>query len=120
MANKRTLKKQIKYVCGDIAGECVMATYFVEGLDVEKMQDVILEVATLQSVTLKRVTFSYDKVTSDFESKQAYFIARSKYFKQAYNTLRADFDQKIQDIVKSMNLLLPQAQKEENKKIVNQ
>ena len=31
MANKRNLKKYIKYTCGDIAGECIFAKiYFTE------------------------------------------------------------------------------------------
>ncbi len=115
MANKRVLKKQIKYACGDLAGECVLAINFVEGIDVEKMQDVILEIATLQTTTIKRVSFSFDKAVADFDSAHAYSVAKTKYFKQAYNTLRADFDQKVQEIVKSMNALLPQAQKDANK-----
>jgi hypothetical protein len=65
MANKRILKKQIKYVCGDLAGECIMAIHFVEGIDVEQMQNVIFDIATLQTTSLKRVTFSFDKTASE-------------------------------------------------------
>ena len=49
MANKRLLKKQIKYACGDIAAECIMAIHFVDGIDVKKMQDIVFEIASLQS-----------------------------------------------------------------------
>ena len=115
MANKRILKKQIKYACGDLAGECILAMNFVEGIDVKGMQDIVIEIATLQTSSLQRVTFSYDKTKVDFDSQHDYEVAKTKYFKQAYNTLRADFDEKVQDIVKSMNALLPQAQKEANK-----
>lgn len=120
MANKRILKKQIKYACGDLAAECIIAINFVEGIDSEKMQDVVFDIATLQTSTLQRVTFSFDKVATDFESAHEYSVARTKYFKQAYSTLRADFDAKVQEIVKSMNALLPQAQKDANKKAANQ
>lgn len=119
MANKRILKKQIKYACGDLAAECIIAINFVDGIDVNKMQDVVFEIAELQTNTLKRVSFIYDKIISDYESKHDYAIARSKYFKQAYTTLRKDFDQKVREIVKSMNTLLPQAQKEANKRALN-
>lgn len=61
MANKRLLKKQIKYICGDIAGECIMSRYLIPGIDAEKMESIVLEVATLQAATLKRVTFDFDK-----------------------------------------------------------
>lgn len=119
MANKRILKKQIKCACGDLAAECIIAINFVDGIDVKKMQDVVFEIAALQTNTLKRVSFIYDKVVSDYESKHDYAVARSKYFKQAYTTLRNDFDQKVRDIVKSMNALLPQSQKDANKRALN-
>lgn len=120
MANKRVLKKQIRYACGDLAGECILAIHFIEGMDVEKMQDVVFEIASLQTATLQRVSFSYDKTKADFDSEHAYSVAKAKYFKQAYNTLRADFDEKVQEIVKSMNALLPQAQKDANKEALKQ
>lgn len=114
MANKRLLKKQIKYACGDLAAECIMAIHFIDGIDVEKMQDIVFEIASLQSSSLKKVTFSYDKIKKDFGASHEYTIAKTKYFKQAYNTLRADFDKKVREIVKSMNVLLPQSQKDAN------
>ena len=49
MANKRILKKQIRYVCGDIAAECILAMNFIEGIDVEKMLSLVFEVASLQT-----------------------------------------------------------------------
>ena len=33
MANKRTLKKQIRYICGDCAAECAMACEIIPGVD---------------------------------------------------------------------------------------
>ena len=32
MANKRDLKKQISYICGDIATECLIAAEYVKGI----------------------------------------------------------------------------------------
>lgn len=119
MANKRILKKQIKYVCGDLAGECIMAIHFVEGIDIEQMQNIIFDIATLQTTSLKRVTFSFDKISSDYESRKEYSLARTKYFKQAYGALKLEFNNKVQEIVKAMNKQLPQAQKDANKRAVN-
>ena len=119
MANKRILKKQIKYICGDIAGECIMSRYLIPGIDAEKMESIVLEVATLQAATLKRVTFDFDKCKKDFATDKDYNTARNKYFATAYKTLSEDFNASIKAIVKSMNEALPQAQKEENKRQAN-
>ena len=78
MANKRDLKKRIKFICGDIACECIMARNFIPGVDAEKMNNNIYEVASLQTSTLKRVSFVYDKVVADFESKKAYQKASTR------------------------------------------
>ena len=119
MANKRILKKQIRYVCGDIAAECILAMNFIEGIDVEKMQSLVFEVASLQTSSLAKVSFSYDKIKEDFESSHEYNVTKNKYFRIAYNSLKSEFNQKVQDIVKSMNALLPQSQKDANKQALN-
>ncbi len=116
MANKRILKKQIKYICGDIAGECIMACKFIHGIDIAKMEDIVFKIAALQETSLVRVTFGYDKVIADFESAHEYKVARSKYFAEAYRTLINDFNNSIAEIVKEMNALLPEEQKAANKK----
>ena len=106
-------------MCGDLAGECIMAIHFVEGIDVEQMQNIVLDIASLQTASLKRVTFSFDKTSSECESRKEYSLARAKYFKQAYGALKSEFNSKVQEIVKAMNKQLPQAQKDANKKAVN-
>lgn len=115
MSNKRDLKKQIKFVCGDIACECIMARNFIPGVDAEKMNKNIYDVASLQTSTLKRVSFVYDKVVSDFENKSAYQKAKSRYFADAYKKLNSDFNDSINAIVKSMNDALSKEQKEAQK-----
>lgn len=114
MANKRQLKKQIKYICGDIACECIMARNYFSGINSEKMNEIIYNIASLQTSSLKRVSISYDKIVSDFGSKQEYNIARSKYFAEAYNKLTSDFNAEINKLIKAMNDILPSAQKEAN------
>ena len=115
MANKRDLKNQIKFICGDIACECIMARNFIPGVDTEKMNNNIYEVASLQTSTLKRVSFAYDKVVADFENKKAYQKAKSKYFADAYKKLHSDFKDGINAIVKAMNDSLSKEQKEAQK-----
>lgn len=120
MANKRDLKKQIKYICGDLAGECIMARNFVHGIDADKMNEIVFKIAALQESTLVRVTFGYDKVVADFDSAHAYKIARTKYFTAAYRTLANDFNVSVKEIVKEMNAQLPAEQKEANKKALSE
>ena len=120
MANKRILKKQIKYVCGDLAAECIIAANFIEGIDVEKMHSIVFDIASLQTDSLAKITFSFDKTKADFESSREYNMAKTKYNKLAYGTLKKEFNASVQSIVKSMNAQLPQSQKDANKRTLNQ
>ena len=41
MANKRNLKKAVKAVCGNIAGECIIARNLIPGIDADKMNQIL-------------------------------------------------------------------------------
>ncbi len=116
MANKRELKKEIRYVCGDLAAECLLAKNFVEGVDEKAMTEIILKIADLQISALNNVTFAFDKLPADFENGYAYRKARAAYFKTAFRSLRGKFYDKVNAIVKEMNAAVPQAVKDNNKK----
>lgn len=107
MANKRQLKKQIHYICGDIAAECAMALDAIPGIDVEKMAQNIRDIAQLQVTTLANISFSFDKTPSDFESRREYNLAHSAYNKAAFHRLRIEFNEALQAIVHNMNASLP-------------
>ena len=66
MANKRNLKKAIRYACGDMAGQCIIAESVLQGADIEKWDNVILNIAMLQEEAVNRVTVSFDKTPKDF------------------------------------------------------
>lgn len=116
MANKRELKKEIQYVCGDIAAECLITKNFVKGVDKEKLNDVVGKVADLQISALDAVSFSFDKLPKDFENGAAYRKARYAYFRKAYKALREKFYAKLNELVKEMNAAIPQEVKDNNKK----
>lgn len=107
MANKRKLKKQIRYICGDIAGECLMAKVLIPGVDKKAMTDVIVKTAELQNTALRRANISFDKTPRDFDSIGAYRAARSQYFNQAFKKLSESFNNHVLDIVKEMNSAMP-------------
>lgn len=106
MASKRDLKKSIKFICGDIAGECLFSeTAF--GLDEQKIAQVIINLAELQDNSIANVSFSYDKSSKEFESYKEYRKAKAKYNKLAFNALKEQFNKNLQAIVKDMNSLMP-------------
>lgn len=117
MANKRDLKKQIRYICGEVAFECIMTREFVEGVDPKVLNDLVIKIADLQQHSLKNATFSFDKAPRDFESKHDYHKAASAYFHNAYKVFYAEFNKQLQAIVTDLNEAIPAAQREINKKI---
>ncbi|ANU63655.1 hypothetical protein [Muribaculum intestinale] len=114
MANKRNLKKAVKAVCGNIAGECIIARNLIPGIDADKMNKTVIDIADLQYQTIANVSFSFDKGKKAFENAHDYKVARDKYFRKAYTKLTSDFNKGIEEIVAQMNEALPAAQKEAN------
>lgn len=43
MASKRSLKKKIQYICGDIAGETIIAANYVDGFNREAANKIVNE-----------------------------------------------------------------------------
>lgn len=117
MASKRDLKKGIKYVIGDIAGECIFAEYAFENIDSNKTSEIIVKLAELQDEALRKTTVCFDKTPKTFDGTvKDYRKAKCEYYKKCYNTLMDQFNAEIKEIVKDMNALMPSAQKEANKK----
>lgn len=107
MANKRDLKKSIKYICGDLASECVFAIELMPNIDKATMRKAIDEIAELQSSTIGHLTFSFDKTPRDFNDEKSYRKAREEYMKKAYASIEKEFNEKVEKIVKMMNSALP-------------
>lgn len=120
MANKRSLKKQIRYICGDLAGECIFAREIIPNVDSAKANEIIVEIAALQTETLKKASFAFDKSARDFETRHEYRAARHAYFHSAYKTLTEGFNAKVEAILKNMNGLLSKEQREAQKKAVTE
>lgn len=116
MANKRALKKEIRYVCGDLAGECIIARTYIPAIDSNKMGELVVRIAGLQEAMLKHATFSFDKSVADFPTRHDYNKARADYYKKAFKSLTTEFNHEVDEIVKEMNKALPEAQKEANRK----
>lgn len=115
MANKRDLKKQIRYACGDAAAEILIALE-VENLNRDAVAAIVGKIAELQVNSLKNATFAFDKSPRDFDNRNAYNKARREYTHTAYARLRQQFMAGLQDVVKDMNATLSDEIKEANKK----
>ncbi|MBO5779794.1 MAG: hypothetical protein J6R27_01640 [Muribaculaceae bacterium] len=107
MANKRILKKQIRYICGDVAAECIMSKIFIPGVNQEKFDDIVIKIAELQTTALARTNVAFDKAPRDFESGAAYRKARKQYFAKAFSALKVGFEEQLNAIVKEMNEAMP-------------
>lgn len=103
MQSKRDLKKQIRYICGDLVGECLL---IAELCPEDKLQDVnqlIVDLAVLQETTVGHANFSFDKSPKDFPSAHEYRKAKSAYCRQAYTTLHKQFNATLSEYVHRMN-----------------
>ncbi|MDE6117542.1 MAG: hypothetical protein K2O30_10735 [Duncaniella sp.] len=118
-SNKRLLKKEIRNICGALAGECVIAKITVPGINPETINSIIYELAELQENALKRVSVSFPQSPKGFENAKSYKEARAKYFKAAFTSLKSEFNKHVEAIVKKMNAALPQEQKDANKNALN-
>lgn len=114
-SNKRLLKKEIRMICGTLAGECVVAKITVPGINTETINQIIYELAALQENALSRTNFDFPQSPKAFADGHAYRKARNEYFAAAYRKLKEEFNAHIEAIVKKMNAALPAEQKEANK-----
>lgn len=107
MANKRILKKQIKYICGDVALECALALQTIPGIDEKVITEAITDIARLQTETLANASFAFDKAAHDYEDRSEYNKDKSSYYNKAFTKLRVEFNEKLLKIVDKMNTALP-------------
>lgn len=116
--NKRILKKEIRTICGALAGECVIAKITVPGICSKTLDEIIYKLADTQESALALINFDFPQAAKSFASKKEYADARHAYYKAGFAKLKADFNSRIDAIVKEMNAALPAAQKEANKEAV--
>ncbi len=107
MANKRSLRKYIECVCGEIAAECIIASNVIEGIDRKAMEQQVVKVALMQESALRRVGVTFDRRPCDFENGRAYRRARNAYYRAAYRSLLDTLHSDVEATVAEMNKALP-------------
>lgn len=107
MSNKRSLKKNIRYICGDVAAECITSSYLIPGVNKEILNSAVIKTAGLQTSSLSGANVAFDKTPSSFDNIAEYRKARKAYYSAAYKALIEKFNKQLQEIVKEMNSALP-------------
>jgi len=107
MANKRQLKKAIQNACGDIAGECILAESAFGRDNLDKWDNVIMNVALLQQEAVNRVTKHFDQIPSHYPNRKEYNAARRAFYKKAEKELSDYFHAEVEKIAAEMNSLMP-------------
>lgn len=115
-ANKRLLKKEIHRICGALAGECVLAKIAIPGIDREKLNEIIYQLADLQVSALRLVSVEFPRTPRSFDNRKEYADARRAYFKASFAKLREHFNARVQEILKEMNATVPDASTPEQRK----
>ncbi len=115
-ANKRLLKKEIHRICGALAGECVLAKIAIPGIDREKLNEIIYQLADLQASALRLVSVEFPRAPRSFDNRKEYADARRAYFKASFAKLREHFNARVQEILKEMNATVPDASTPEQRK----
>lgn len=116
MTNKRQLKKYVRYVCGDLAAEIIIASRLFDGYDRDTVNKIISDIASLQQTTLADMSFAFDRTSREFANRAEYRRALKAYHKAAYNRLFENFDNRVNEIVKEMNEATPQTVRDSFKK----
>ncbi|MDE6394466.1 MAG: hypothetical protein K2K77_03900 [Duncaniella sp.] len=68
-ANKRLLKKEIHRICGALAGECVIAKIAIPGIDREKLNEIIYQLADLQVSALRLVSVDFPGTPGSYATR---------------------------------------------------
>lgn len=116
MASIRKTKKEIRYACGDIASELLIAAHAIKGFDMAEARLIIGEIASMQVDALNKCSFAFDRTRADFENDKAYREARRKYVAAAFHKLNKEVTEKTQAIIDRMNAAMPQHIKDAAKK----
>ncbi|MBE6287860.1 MAG: hypothetical protein E7099_06705 [Mediterranea massiliensis] len=77
MAKRRTLKKNINYITGELFAECLIYSFNVSDTDKVKADALMIEILNMQDEFISRISHTqpgnvktfYKKLTEDFNAK---------------------------------------------------
>ena len=69
MANRRNLKKNINYICGELFAECVSLRLYTPGVDPQAADDVMTNILRTQNEFICRISHTEPGNTKGFYAK---------------------------------------------------
>ncbi len=103
MQSKRDLKKQIRYICGDLVGECLLLGEVCPEEKLDDVNQLIVDLAILQEGTIAKASIVFDKAVKEFPTRKEYNKARNAYYRKAFTALHKQFNETLSDCVHRMN-----------------
>lgn len=88
MASRRQLKKNVNYISGELFTECLVQSNFVPGTDKQKVDEILVEILTMQEEFVSRISHTEPGNVKEF-----------------YNKFYKDFNAKVDEIIDSIGKL---------------
>ncbi len=82
MANRRTLKKQINYICSELFAECVALSHYQIKVEQKDLDNVMTRILLMHDEFIRRISHTEPGST-----------------KLYYKKLRADFNTQVDEVV---------------------
>lgn len=88
MANRRTLKKHIHYICSELFAECVFVSHYKVNINPKELDDVMMRILWMHDDFIRRISHTEPGSTELY-----------------YKKLRTDFNTQVNQIVSTINQL---------------
>lgn len=88
MANRRTLKRDIKYICDELIAECIALMLYKPEVPLTDVDNLMEQILTMRNDFVSRVSHTEPGNTRQF-----------------YQKLRADFNAQTDDIIEALSNL---------------
>jgi len=103
IASKRDLKKYINEL-NDAVVQYVLPSAVLAGfVSDDQADEIITKLAGLHNEVIKRLSISFDKQLSAFESAAQYKKAKRAYFRQAYDKAMSEYKDGINALLEVIN-----------------
>lgn len=120
MANKREFKKYSEALCASLIDEMVSAYHNVPGADRDKISEAIQQVLGAIGKAKNNANIFFDKGRGAFEDAKAYAKAKRMFFRALFDKIDTEFNEEINEALKTFNAALPAEEKERNKEAVRE
>lgn len=82
MANKRTLKKSVNYIAGELFAECIVVKNFIPNVNEDKVNELMTKVLYMQDEFIRRINHPepgnvkghFKKLRKDFDEQLDFLI----------------------------------------------